>query len=243
MTIAPLQIIRISEAALIQIILTALEAYTVPHKVKVAKRRGVETIGQLWGHSLILPNGSHLHAIEAATPDTSAERSRDAVIVHDDALDVKIDVVTSFFPQFSFMGDFHTHPYPDAKVSEVDARRMYRFSEVDHQSIEAAQAYYRARGYKIGLVMAIAETSRTLETASTSATIRFSLGRYCLWLHAVAYEKTEDGGLVVLEEDETERLILECPAICGLTGAYSEFGRRFGKGGHQAGDILVEQLG
>lgn len=107
-------VVRVHENALIQMCLSGLEAYSIWHRQKGPRTR-LETYGALWGHELSLPGGPTVYSVEMATVDTSAERTHDAVTPVWDALQLKRDVMTSFWPQYDFLGDFHTHPYASTR--------------------------------------------------------------------------------------------------------------------------------
>lgn len=104
-------IIRIGENALIQMCLNGLEAYSIAHKEGKRFQKHLETLGLLWGHELELSNKKTLYCVELASVDTSAERYHDSCEPNDDALELKRNILTSFWPQYDFLGDFHTHPY------------------------------------------------------------------------------------------------------------------------------------
>lgn len=235
----PGYVVRISEQALIQLCLSGLEAYSVSHLRKGAKLR-LETYGMLWGHGAIMPDHRTLYAVEMVSVDTSARMDHSTVHRSEHALELKRDLMTSFWPQLEFLGDFHTHPYP--RGTHVVGERLYEFSDTDRNDIVENAAYWRRHGYRIGLVLTIMAlhraSSRTQRWLEDSA-IEFTLGNYRLWLQAyVAFD--HEGGLRLSEDGDT-RVLLDCPAVMGLQGEYTKFGRaRTGSGPrHRAGQVSM----
>jgi hypothetical protein len=122
--------IRISENALIQLVLNGLEAYSVYHQGKKRAETRLETYGLLWGHETHLPNNNGiLYSIELISVDTSAERAHSFCSPNDSALQLKRDIMTSFLPHYDFLGDFHTHPYK--KYTDVTKNKCYNYSADD----------------------------------------------------------------------------------------------------------------
>ena len=99
-------IIRIGENALIQMCLNGLEAYSIAHKKGKRSQKPLETLGLLWGHELELSNKKTLYCVEFASIDTSAERNHDSCEPNDEALELKRNVLTSFWPQYDFLEIF-----------------------------------------------------------------------------------------------------------------------------------------
>lgn len=239
--------VKISEDALIQLILNGLEAYSVSHLGKKKAKTRLETYGLLWGHEIHLPNNTGtLYSIELISIDTSAKRGRNYCNYNDSALELKRDIMTSFWPHYDFLGDVHTHPYRNYKT--VEKKNLYEFSKDDIRDLEDNSDDWKKYNYRVGLVLTIAQMLR----GSTKGTkylknnlIEFTLGNYRLWIkcYIVLYEDTEeneDGGkkctLKVSKHDE-ENVILDCPALApGIMTEFTSFGR--GKRGkHIPGDI------
>lgn len=235
----PSYVLRISEPALIQLCLSGLEAYSISH-LRKGPRLQLETYGMLWGHAADLPNGRTLYAVEMASVDTSARMNHSMVTPNDDALELKRDLMTSFWPHLEFLGDFHTHPYPQG--TDVAGERLYQFSDADRSAIEESPEFWQRHRYRIGLVLTIT----TLRRASSrmhkwleDSAIEFTLGNYRLWLKAyVAF--AHNGGLQLTSDDDS-RVLLDCPALIGLQGEYTEFGRaRTGPGPrHRVGEVAM----
>lgn len=222
-------VIRISENTLIQMCLNGLEAYCVKHKESGRNTNKLETYGQLWGHEITLPNKKTLYCVEMVSIDTSAIRDRDTVDYSDDALMIKRDTMTSFWPQYDFLGDFHTHPYDHYK--KAFDNKCYLFSERDYESIEDCSDYWKKHNYRVGIVLSISNMKKSSDKEPEwidKGTIEFTLGNYRFWIKGyIAYE--DENNNLKLTEHEDENVILDCPALVGLIGDYCEFGRATGK--------------
>jgi len=65
------------------------------------------------------------------------------------------DFIALFYPELSFLGDYHSHPYTtpiDGIKTELDLERKecYRFSSADFNSVNYQQEI--ERDYRVGLV-------------------------------------------------------------------------------------------
>ncbi|MGE5674875.1 MAG: hypothetical protein ACM3XM_13550 [Mycobacterium leprae] len=217
-------IVRISEEALIQICLSGLEAYSV-HHLRGGARLRLETYGLLWGHETLQPDGRTSYSVDTVSVDTSARMDHAEVLPRVSALELKRDLMTSFWPHLEFLGDFHSHPYPD--TAGVVEERLYRFSDNDRDAIEGSPDLWRRHGYRVGLVLtvgALKRASRRPHRWLDSGTVEFTLGNYRLWLKAYVTYEEEAGGLKLTTDDEPN-LALDCPALMGLRREHTPFGR------------------
>ena len=223
-------IIRISENAIIQIILSGLEAYSVSHTIKNTSKKKIETYGLLWGHQIKQNNNQIIYCIEQVSIDTSADRNKSSVSENENALELKRNIIDSFFPQYSFIGDFHTHPHNHYK--EVEPEKLYCFSDTDFKLLEEYTEYWEKQSYRVGLVLTIARLERKQSIPSSYmtdlGTISFTLGNYRLWLKG--YATYLDKNTLKYTKDNDENVILFCPVIEGLNYEYSDFGK-VGKSG------------
>lgn len=230
-------IIRLSENALIQMCLNGLEAYSIQHKGRAGHKERLETYGLLWGHEVNLPNKQTLYCVEMATIDTSAKMDKLQCESSLDAFELKRDLMTSFWPQYDFLGDFHTHPFTDAQA--VMKRKDYGFSDTDYASIEDEDYWFRFR-YRVGLVLTITTLKRKSAKENNwfdPKTIMFTLGNYRLLIRGyVAYPEENR---LKLTRDEDDNVTIDCPALIGLKGEYTEFGRAIDRRGskHLSGQI------
>lgn len=215
-------IIRIGENALIQMCLNSLEAYSIAHKKGKRLQKNLETLGLLWGHELELSNKKTLYCVELATIDTSAERNHDSCELNDDSLELKRNVLSSFWPQYDFLGDFHTHPYQN--YLDVPKEKLYSFSKEDYESIENRTEFWEPKNYRVGLVLTIAQMTKRSSKGFrryNSSTLEFTLGNYRVWLKGyVAYMAEKR---IKLTEHDDDKVLLECPALTGLNMSYTKF--------------------
>jgi hypothetical protein len=231
-------ILRISENVLIQMILNGLEAYSI-QEGKNNCRKPLETVGLLWGHEIILSNKQILYSIELLSIETSAIRKESSVDPKRDSLKLKRDIVSSFWPQFDFLGDFHTHPYENCK--EVVQYDGFNFSPDDYDDIEKKYKYWKKHNYRVGLVLTIAmlnrKSSREHRWISNNC-IDFTLGNLRLWIKGyVAFEKNIK---LRLTKDYDEDVTIDCPSLMGINWEYTVFGKLRRKGRkivHEAGEI------
>jgi len=168
--------------------------------------------------------------------DTSARPGRNSVLPNEDAFYLKWDLISSFFPHYDFLGDFHTHPFEDFREVEDG----YCLSDQDRYHIQGEPGLWCFPNYRISLVLTIAlmkrRSSRLAEHVDSS-TIRFDLGNYRFWLKGyVAYESEEQW--IQISEDEDENIHLDCPALSGLKFEH----RLFGIGKQKRGEIRHELL-
>jgi len=237
--------VKISENALIQLILNGLEAYSVSDLGKKNYKNQLETYGLLWGHEIQLPkNKGPLYYIDLISIDTSAKRGRNYCNYSDSALELKRDIMTSFWPHYDFLGDVHTHPYSNYK--NVEDEKLYEFSKGDIKDLEGRCDHWKEHNYRVGLVLTIAGMLREGKKASKylkNSLIEFTLGNYRLWIKSYVVfneksEENEDGRseLIVSGHNE-EYVFLDCPALApGIMTTFTSFGRV--KGGHGVNHIL-----
>jgi hypothetical protein len=218
-------IVRVSENALISLVLSSLEAYSV--KKKDIKEKGrpksrIEVYGSLFGHEIAMKDKAILYHIEMAHTDTTAEQRRSSVDENKEAISLKADVITSFWPHLIYLGDFHSHPFRNTK--EVLDSKMYFMSEDDRQWLN--NSFWKQKKYRVGLVVTIA----AMEKAGTkscdwvaSNCVESTLGNYRMWL--AAYCAYSQKGEYCYTNDDDISVRLDCPALTGLIWEYADFGR------------------
>lgn len=206
-------VIRVTEEAFMQLCLAGLEAYCVPHrKSKRRVENGLETYGTLWGHECRLPNGKTFYGVEYASVDTSAEREPNRCGARPGALELKRSIISSSFPQYSFLGDFHTHPHETTR--EVRQRQCYTPSFEDYISIED-DPYWLENDYKVGLILTIVMLQRQQRTTwrrVSSSTVEGTMGYFRLWLHGTVAYLDEDYNIEASRADDKD-VTLECSGI------------------------------
>jgi hypothetical protein len=218
-------VVRVSENALISLVLSSLEAYSV--KKKDIKEKGrpksrIEVYGSLFGHEVVMKNKDILYHIEMAHTDTTAEQRRSSVDENKEAISLKADVITSFWPHLVYLGDFHSHPFKSTK--EVSDSKLYFMSDDDRGWLN--NSFWKQKGYRVGLVVTIA----AMEKAGTKGTARVAnncveatLGNYRMWL--AAYCAFSRKGEYCYTEDNDIAVTLDCPALTGLRLQHADFGR------------------
>ena len=235
----------LTETALMQICHAALEAFCIKHltqkgKSNPRKKKYVETCGLLWGNLTKLPiTASHsklIYTITQATIETSASRNTDEVAPDDDSIFLKRDLMSSFWPQNKFLGDFHTHPYRKTKAhfSEIEKEKLYEFSDADISSIEDDVTFWAKHNYRIGLVVTVVDMDRRSEKIEqkNNSTVVFNFGNYRIWIKAYYAKYFDDRTSIKLDD----KIKLRCPALLGLE-EYTAFGR------HQNGNHIEGEFG
>lgn len=230
--------IVIKEAALLQLILSTLEAFVVQHLEKRTHNKYLETYGLLWGSfTRILGNNSQnfIYTISHVTIDTSAKRSKSSVEPNDQALILKKDIITSYWPYYKFLGDFHTHPYKRKKnfnYKDVERDRLFEFSKDDFASIEDFPEYWYEHNYRVGIVVTIIDMERATKKVEQvkDSLLVFNLGNYRLWIKGywVSYKDKNKAELI-------DDIYISCPQITGMH-EFTQFGR-FRSGQHEEGEI------
>ncbi|MCD6367087.1 MAG: hypothetical protein J7L46_06070 [Bacteroidales bacterium] len=234
----------LTETALMQICHAALEAFCIKHltqkgKSNPRKKKYVETCGLLWGNLTKLPiTASHsklIYTITQATIETSASRNTDEVAPDDDSIFLKRDLMSSFWPQNKFLGDFHTHPYRKTKAhfSEIEKEKLYEFSDADISSIEDDVTFWAKHNYRIGLVVTVVDMDRRSEKIEqkNNSTVVFNFGNYRIWIKAYYAKYFDDRTSIKLDD----KIKLRCPSLLGLE-EYTVFGRHQ-NGNHIEGDF------
>jgi hypothetical protein len=209
-------LIRISEHVLAAMCLSGLEAYAVREKGQQGGRTLLETYGLLWGHEATLADGRTLYSVEFMSIDTSARRERCGVEPADAALTLKRDLMTSFWPHYDFLGNFHTHPHTHG-YKNITEQKLYQFSEQDFLTIICHSDHWTRHNYRVGLVMTITlldKKSSRDDRVLGDGTIEFTLGNYRLWLKGRVAHLDEDEEEIQLAEEQ--EVVLLCPSITGL---------------------------
>jgi len=234
----------LTETALMQICHAALEAFCIKHltqkgKSNPRKKKYVETCGLLWGNLTKLPITSSfskfIYTITQATIETSASRNTDEVEANDNSIMLKRDLMSSFWPQNKFIGDFHTHPYRKTKThfSEIEKEKLYEFSEGDKLSIEDYVDFWLKHNYRIGLVITVVDMDRRSNKVEqkNNSTIVFNFGNYRIWIKAYYAKYSKNKTSIKLDDS----INLRCPTLLGLE-EYTVFGKHK-NGNHVEGEF------
>lgn len=191
----------ISEDVLFQMITAGLEAYCVKHPNK--REVGIECIGQLWGHYTRTSRTSKL-LVKSLTIDTSARMNRGWVLDDAESLNLKMKVAELFEDHFTWLGDFHSHPYVESEISNAQLLRQGRnhnFSPAD-----VSRSYQSLPIKDTSLMLSIVMTFYRMQRTNIAKdgriddnTFEFSIGNVKCWLHAQIYnveQKTPEETLV-----------------------------------------------
>lgn len=219
-------VIRISESSLISMLLSCLEAYSVSHRKNGRRRTALETYGLLFGSEVRLPDEKTLYSIELVSVDTSAGRERSACTPSPKALELKKDLITPFFPQYEFLGDYHSHPYTKPYTEELMGTDCFKFSPCDYAHILGASDYWIKHNYRVGMVVTITllkrKSARQNRMIDTNI-MEFTFGNYRLFLAGyVGLLDEDDEGLEIAGNGD---VTLFCPSLMGLSGEYTPFGK------------------
>lgn len=250
-------IIQVSDDALMEMSLVSLEGYIVPMRSPKPSKKshdGLEACGLLWGHQVVLPDGDILYSVEKLTVDSMAYRCPGEVWPSN-GLGVIKDLITSYWPKYEFLGDFHTHPYEH--YTEVKELQGWEFSEADRRSM-----VYKASteiDFRLSLVMTISSLKRATNRKPDDFThyITWDFNNYRFWLNACVvhrhidddpeadgfepeddvrislYPNGSDWAEKYSECDEVEGIFLHCPYL-SPPWAVTEFGRKAGRN-HEPG--------
>ena len=232
--------IIIKEAALMQLILSTLEAFAVRHLEKRTHNKYLETYGLLWGSfTKISGNNTQnfIYTISHITIDTSAKKSKNYVEPNDEALILKKDIITSYWPYYKFLGDFHTHPYKrkkDFDYQDVERERLFEFSKEDFDFVENSAEYWYELNYRVGIVVTIIDMERATKKVEQikDNLLVFNLGNYRIWIKGywVSYKKHNKIKARLIDD-----IYISCPHLTGMH-EFTQFGR-FRYGRHEEGEI------
>lgn len=226
-------VVRVSENALMSMVLSSLEAYSVRKKdirEKGRPKARIEICGSLFGHEILMQNKKTLYQIEIAHVETTAEQRRSFVDESRDAITLKVDAITSFWPHMAYLGDFHLHPYKDK--AEVLKHKGYFMSDGDREWLN--EDFWKQLRYRVGLVVTLAAMERASMKSCDwihSNCMEATLGNYRIWL--AAYCAYSWKGKYQYTEDNDKCVMLDCPALTGLRWEHTDFGR-FKNGKHMS---------
>lgn len=183
----------ISDDALFQMITAGLEAYCLrhPHKSMTA----IECIGNLWGKYTRTPRTSKL-LINSLTIDTSAKMNRGWVKDEEESGKLKKTVAQLFEHSLTWLGDFHTHPWVESELSNVQMLRKGRYYGFSATDIDNSYSSHPIEDTSLvlSLVMTfyrIKHTNIELDGHIDDNTWEFSIGNVKCWLHAQVYNVEE----------------------------------------------------
>jgi hypothetical protein len=103
-------------------------------------------------------------------------------------LELKRNIISSSWPQYDFLGDFHTHPEKDHE--KVSKKKLYYFSKGDFDDIQNGD--WKNHNYKVGIIMTIAQMKKRSSSFifPDPGTVCFTVEDYKIWIKAyIAYQK------------------------------------------------------
>jgi len=221
-------IVKLSENALISLILNGLEAYSVYHMNIENKQKKVrlETFGNLFGYEVNLADGQKVYQIEIVNTDTSVKQSTGSVDYNRAAIALKIDTVSSFWPHLEYLGEFHSHPYKDYKKARET--KGYYLSKGDRNDLSENSEFWSNCNHRIGLLLTIGPMKKTGSRDAqwidaNKNCVELNLGNYKLWI--TAYCSYNDKDNMLYTEDNDPLVILDCSALTGLHWEHTVYGR------------------
>ncbi|MBF0436793.1 MAG: hypothetical protein HQL77_15675 [Magnetococcales bacterium] len=176
-------LVRISENALMELVLATMESYAVQDDNKKKSANGAkysETYGLIWGSEVDLDDDLVLFNVDNVTLDAMTLRSG-ASVLPSSGLEIKRDAVNYFWPHIELLGDFHTHPFTD--YLDVTAE-LFRLSETDRKKIEENQIL--DPDIRVSLIITTAPLKKRgeLRKQLTDSTIVWTMGDFRFWLTA-----------------------------------------------------------
>lgn len=214
-------LVSVSDHVFFNVVTSALEAYKLGHITDDGSCSCVETFGHLWGYATKSALGvDAVYRLVWADTSTAVKRSKSSVTFDDEAYQLKEGFVDRFFPEVSYMGDFHSHPYSfeeDGVKTELELERKgyYKFSKSDFDSVRQLQK--DGANYRVGLVATVysrdEKVSRSTAWIDGESCIRFQYDGLTIWLKVYVWAGDYSGGFRK-KSDKMVRLI--CPAIGAL---------------------------
>lgn len=211
-------LVSVSDHVFFNVVTSALEAYELAHVTDDGPCSHVETFGHLWGYAtkdaLRLAT---VYRLVWSDTSTAVKRSKDSVTFDDEAYQLKERFIDSFFPEVSYMGDFHSHPYSleDNKIKtelEVERKKFYQFSKSDFESVRQLQN--DGANYRVGLVATVyrrdKKVNRSTAWLDDQSCLRFQYDELTIWLKAYVWSGDAIDGFR-RKTDKMVRLI--CPAV------------------------------
>jgi hypothetical protein len=178
-------LVLVSQPAFMQMTLATIAAFDVPKQSPGRGRpaKGNETYGLLWGHRIQRAGGS-IYAIEQATIDSHAQSFSNGILPSGRYREKIAEVIHSFWPTAHLIGEFHSHPYRNARhVPAVPG-----FSEQDRELVEEieTEAFDRAgmRVFLVTSIQALKKRSWVRHAVTADNQLAWSMGRYKLTLTA-----------------------------------------------------------
>lgn len=223
-------VVRVSENSLISLILNALEAYCIYHKnINSHDNIKLETFGNLFGYETRLADGQTIYQIEVVNTDTSAKQSNGSVFYNTEAIALKIDTITSFWPHLDYLGEFHSHPYDNYKDAiKTEEGKGFYLSKGDREDLTVNSEFWGKYRHRVGILITIGSMERvgrreTQWVNSNFNCVELNLGNFKIWLAAYCSYTKDDK--MFFTKDNDKLVTLDCPHLTGLQWEHTEYGR------------------
>ena len=194
-------VVRVSQAALLEMILSGVTAYEAERRRMENEGEGepegelyVETGGHLWGYSNPHPALS-FHYIEHVSISVFATRKSDSIAEHAEEVGVKRQLMSILRPELRLLGDFHTHPYSTLKEAK-EAPGWEPSPQDRHYWLHHSDDVWEASGGRpINLILAICPDRKAPQSPRpiSGNTCQFGLGEFRFWLTAIVGEEDDEG--------------------------------------------------
>ena len=210
--------VAVESTALQDMLLGALEAYSVP---KGRGARYSEVVGMCFGsvktqkrsvrgegslqvvHVLVRRVALQLRAYTTAGSVAREPRSE---AVH-------LEMAAELFPDLELVGDFHSHPY--SSLVELRAKYGWAYSPADEEENQSWIETLASQGHprpRVSLILAIARAGRARSGKAPGPNVlRATFGRCHCYLAAYRINRNGTYG--------TNHVSLRCPTITGLSGS------------------------
>lgn len=184
------QLVRVSSAALREMVLATVEAYQLKRD---EDDEGVEIYGHIWGHHRQVGDLVVYH-VESVSISSTAVGDSGEVDPNPRALELKQAVMERWYPQLMLLGDFHSHPYETLEEAmapdEDDPGPGFEFSADDYETFLIDDVIWRAADDRpLMLVMTICRLAQVHESNETRVRANvqaFTIGEYRFWLNGSA---------------------------------------------------------
>ena len=112
--------VEISNQALLQIIMSSVEAFVVVHEGR--KRSGIEMHGHFFGNTEKTASTTR-HRVELFSADTATIMRSGHCIPDAESRNIKSEIAKCFF-EYELLGDIHTHPYLNHEFGKPESGKI-----------------------------------------------------------------------------------------------------------------------
>lgn len=190
-------IVRVSDSAIMHLILAGMESFRVRvwgKQVRKNTTQPVETAGLLIGYATHRDNVDHFVVEHASTDKFVKGSSSEVEPLIETVTHEKRTVLRNQWPHLQLIGDFHTHPY--TTYSQALAAKGWEFSTADYETYDNNWSPNEWEG-RCALVLTIAELKKVHESSRKSNelwednVIHWQVGSFRFWLSAIVLDVVE----------------------------------------------------